>query len=171
LASDPASTIAYLQSQFLTSQQGEPEIEWPEDPMERALLQQKMEFEQQLAPLRQSLAAQEVERTVGALQARYGEDFDPKSVIAEAVRRGYDDPRALESVYKEMAFDRIRATSEAQQMSAAQREEANQQKIASKSQIVSHGGSAVVTPPATPPSFNSLEESFEAALRQHGVKR
>lgn len=168
LQADPQGTIAYLQSQFAQAQ--EPEMEWPEDPLERALLQQRMEFEQQLAPLRQDHAAREVERTVGALQARYGEDFDAKSVIAEAVRRGYDDPRVLESVYKELAFDRLMAAHEAQQTVASQKAADTAQREQAKSQIVSHSGGSQVTPPTTPNHSPTLREAFDMALQQHGQR-
>lgn len=170
LRQNPRETIAYLQSQIEAQGVAAAEVdEWPEDPEERRLAEIEAQVNRRLAPIEAAHAAREVQEHVARLSTRYGDDFVAEDVVNEALRRGHRDHRQLEAVYKEMAFDRYRASELARQDLTAKQAVQTQAKVDAKSQIVSHsGGSSNVTPAPTVTQPTSLREAWNLAAQQLG---
>jgi hypothetical protein len=126
LQNNPQATLSYLQQTYGVAAaaemvagaeaQAEGEGDWTQnDPVAQKLAALDAEFN----GFREYQAEQLLNRTLEGLKARYGDDFDPDSVVKAAVERGIYDTTQLESVYKQMAFDRVFATRQASAEAAA----------------------------------------------------
>lgn len=179
MQADPQATLAFLQNQYGIGQAqvaantaySEPEDDWFTDPSEKRIAQLENQLQNVQQHFEQQQASQLLDRVVGDLQQRYGEDFNPKDVISEAVRRNISDPRALESIYKEMAFDRMMTRNQAEADVRARRasqDQARQAAAQDAASTVSAGSgsrAAVQTPtPATRP--RTIQEAWALAKQQ-----
>lgn len=179
MQADPQATLAFLQNQYGIGQAqvaantsyDSPEDDWFTDPSEQRIAQLERQLNDVQMVFQTQQASQLLDRVVGDLQQRYGEDFNPRDVISEAVRRGVSDPRYLESIYKEMAFDRVMAQNRAQADSKARRaseDQARQAAAQNAASTVSRGsgsGAAVQAPtPATRPK--TIQEAWALAKQQ-----
>lgn len=179
MQADPQATLEFLQNQYGIGQAqvaantaySEPEDDWFTDPSEKRIAQLENQLQNVQQHFEQQQASQLLDRVVGDLQQRYGEDFNPKDVISEAVRRNISDPRALESIYKEMAFDRMMTRNQAEADVRARRasqDQARQTAAQDAASTVSAGSgsrAAVQAPtPATRP--RTIQEAWELAKQQ-----
>lgn len=179
MQADPQATLAFLQNQYGIGQAqvaantaySEPEDDWFTDPSEKRIAQLENQLQNVQQHFEQQQASQLLDRVVGDLQQRYGEDFNPKDVISEAVRRNISDPRALESIYKEIAFDRMMTRNQAEADVRARRtsqDQARQVAAQDAASTVSAGSgsrAAVQTPtPATRP--RTIQEAWALAKQQ-----
>lgn len=160
LDKDPAATLELLTKHYGLDSVQESEDEFL-DPSERQLRQ----LEKRIASFEEQQALQEIERTVGRLQARYGEDFDANEVVARALALGSND---LEAVYKQIAFDRLWENQVNQKNSVAQKE---QQIVEQKRQtgIIAGGASSAASAETGTGQVSSLRDAFAMAKRQLGI--
>lgn len=176
---NPQETMRFLQNQYGIGQAevaantsyDEPEDDWFVDPSEKRIAQLEQQLNGVQTYFQQQQAAQQLEQVVGQLQRKYGENFDAATVIRETLNRGLYDPRYLESVFKEMSFDRLMAQQSAQADQQARRQSQSQQRqraAAEAAATVSRGsgsGGDVVTPtPATRPK--TIQEAWALAKQQ-----
>lgn len=180
MQADPASTLQFLQSQYgisqaqvaaNTSYDEYDSEDWFTDPSEKKIAQLEQQLQQVTSYFEQQQASQLLDQVVGTLQQKYGEDFDPKAVITEAVNRGISDPRLLESVYKEMAFDRLMARQSAEADVRARRdaqEQARRSAAQNAAQTVSRGSgsAAAVQAPAPATRPRTIQEAWALAKQQ-----
>jgi hypothetical protein len=164
LDNDPNATIELLKSHYGLDQQDSFEEDdlWA-DPMEK----QYRQLENRLKSFEEQQAMNELERNIGSLQQKYGEDFDANEVVSLALARGTTD---LESVYKQVAFDRLYSGEQARRQAQAQRAQQEQQIVQAKrsSGIVAGGSSAQGTSVDSQPITN-LRDAFAAAKQQLGI--
>lgn len=160
LDKDPAATLELLTKHYGLDSVQESEDEFL-DPSERQMRQ----LEKRIASFEEQQALQEIERTVGRLQARYGDDFDANEVVAKALAIGSND---LESVYKQIAFDRLWENQMNQKNTVAQKE---QQIVEQKRQtgIVAGGAGGAASADASTAKVASLRDAFDLAKRQLGI--
>lgn len=164
LDNDPQQTIQLLQEHYGLNKQIENEDDYYLDPMEK----QYRQLESRLQSFEQQQALQDLEKNIGFLQTKYGEDFDANEVVAQALARGSND---LEGVYKQVAFDRLHAKSLAQKeydnRKVAQDQSATEAKR-NANIISSNTGSANASADSSPVA--SLRDAFDLAKRQLGIK-
>ena len=164
LQNDPAGTIQLLTEHYgLGQQQASEEDDLYADPSERQLRQ----LESRVRSFEEAQAMQELEKTIGSLQSKYGEDFDANEVIATALATGNDD---LEGIYKQVAFDRLisRQNSNADyvaKQAAAQNAALDAKRAAN---VVASGSSAQGTSVGIG-SISSISDAFAAAKQQLGI--
>ena len=166
LEANPTETLRILQAQYAQEQSEQqpptPPPDWTDDPADKRW----QEYDARLQRFEQQQADNELRVAVGVLQQRYGEDFDPATVVQTAFSQGRMD---LEAVYKEMAFDRYwqgqQAAKQSQVADEAARVDAKSQAANS---VHSGNGSANATAPPDD-SFPTIEEAFAQAKRQHGL--
>ena len=165
LDNDPQATIELLKSHYGLQESVIPEEDDDifVDPMEK----QYRQLENRLRSFEERQAYEELERTINALQTKYGEDFDANEVVSIALAQGRTD---IEAVYKQIAFDRL-----FQQKSATQKVVEEQQRkqgavVSSKRQnaVVSGASPAKSTTPDNGP-ITSLRDAFTAAKSQLGI--
>ena len=178
MQADPASTLQFLQNQYGISQAtvaantsyDDTVDDWFTDPSERRIAELEQRLQGVTSYFEQQQASQLLDQVVGHLQQRYGDDFDPKAVITEAVNRGISDPRLLESVYKEMAFDRLMARQSAnadQQARKAAQDQARKEAAQQAASTVSRGsGSPAVQAPAPATRPRTIQEAWALAKQQ-----
>ena len=186
MQADPQATLTFLQNQYGIGQAqvaantsydsydsySEPESnDWFTDPSEQRIAQLEQQLNGVTSYFQQQQATQVLEQVVGHLQQKYGEDFNPKDVVSEAVRRGVADPRYLESIYKEMAFDRLSTRNQAESDMRARRAADEQSRTTAArdaAATVGRGttsGAQVQTPaPATQP--RTIQEAWALAKQQ-----
>lgn len=135
-------------------------------------------FRQELSPVidfvQQQQAAAYLEQVVQGLTQKYGDDFNPQEVAREAASRGIYDPSMLEAVYRDMAFDRLRAQQAAQAQFSAQQQQASQQRQAaaqSAAKVIGNVPSASSAGVATAPKpvVNSVYDAFLVAKKELGL--
>jgi hypothetical protein len=164
LDNDPNATIELLKSHYGLDQQDSFEEDdlWA-DPMEK----QYRQLENRLKSFEEQQAMNELERNIGSLQQKYGEDFDANEVVSLALARGTTD---LESVYKQVAFDKLYSGEQARRQAQSQRAQQEQQIVQAKrsSGIVAGGSSAQGTSVDSQPITN-LRDAFAAAKQQLGI--
>ncbi len=174
LEADPQLALQILQARY--AQEATPDgalvesgdDDWLQDPVEREL----HELRAQTQRFQEHLDRQHLEATLGQLQAKYGDDFVPHEVVQQAVAWGVRDINQLESVYKQMAFDRILTRSEAEKQAAAQAaaEEAKRQAAAQQAQqLVTAGASGAGATTEAPPVPQTIREAWELSKRQLGL--
>ena len=163
LQNDPQGTLALLSQHYGVEQTPSEEEDLYQDPMEK----QYKSLEKRIQAFEQQKAMDELERTVQKLQNRYGEDFDANEVVSKALAIGSTD---LESVYKQIAFDRVWSESASARKEKSARAEQEQKVIQAKRQagVVSSGSTAKSADVSAKP-ITSLRDAFEAAKRQHSV--
>lgn len=180
MQADPATTLQYLQSHYgigqaevaaNTSYDTTPEDDWFADPAEKRIAQLEQQLQGVTSYFQQQQASQLLNQVVGNLQQKYGEDFNAENVIREAVNRGVSDPRLLEGIYKEMAFDKLLARQAAQAESVSRKaaeDQARRTRAADQAATVQQGSGsngAVQTPtPVTRP--RTIQEAWELAKQQ-----
>ena len=128
---------------------------------------QYRQLESRLQSFEQQQALQDLEKNIGFLQNKYGEDFNANEVVAQALAVGSND---LEGVYKQVAFDRLHAKSLAQREYDNRKVAQEQSAIQGKRNaniISSNSGSANASPDSSPVA--SLRDAFDLAKRQLGI--
>jgi hypothetical protein len=163
LENNPQMTLRILQEQYAQQAEPEPQQEpdWTDDPNQAQL----REISARLERYEAAQAQADLRAAIGVLQERYGEEFNPREVVARASAQGRMD---LEGVYKEMAFERYWAGRQAAQ-EQQQAEEAA--RIASKAEPtgVHSGNGAGNTQSPDAGSFPTIEDAFYSAKRQLGI--
>lgn len=142
--------------------QGDDWLDEQADPRLSALEQRLQQFEM-------SQARTELERTIGTLQQRFGDDFKPNEVVNAAIAAGTTD---LEGVYKQMAFDRLFARSAAEQDSEGARSAAEATAKAAKAAVgeaVQSGGSAAGAGGGAATTPTSIAEAIALAEAETGL--
>lgn len=164
LDNDPSATIELLKNHYGLDQQEvfEEDDIWA-DPMEK----QYKQLERRLASFEEQQAMNELERTIGGLQQKYGDDFDANEVVSVALAQGTTN---LEAVYKQMAFDRLYSREQAQRELQSRKTQQEQKIVQAKrsSGIVAGGSSAQGSSSDTAP-ITSLRDAFSAAKSQLGI--
>ena len=161
LQNNPAETLRILQDRYAAQEQPEEQPDWTDDPVESRL----REYDERLAHWEQQQAAQELRVAVGVLQQRYGDEFNPQEVVAEAARQERID---LEAVYKEMAFDRYWQGQQAARAAMSAEEAARVESKTQASTIHQGNGANNTVASDVTPSFPTIEEAFVAAKQQLG---
>lgn len=164
LDNDPLATIELLKNHYgLDQQESFEEDDIWADPMEK----QYKQLERRLASFEEQQAMNELERTIGGLQQKYGDDFDANEVVSMALAQGTTN---LEAVYKQMAFDRLYSREQAQRELQARKAQQEQKVVQAKrsSGIVAGGSSAQGSSPDSAP-ITSLRDAFAAAKSQLGI--
>jgi predicted metal-dependent hydrolase len=163
LDNDPAATIELLQSHYgVNFNQATEDEDLYVDPVE----QQYRQLESRIRSFEEQQAFLELERTIGNLQQKYGEEFDANEVVATALATGSTD---LESIHKQLAYDKIRQ----QQLVNQKVQQENERKTAQvtqakrESSVIAGGSSAKNTTPDTQP-VTSFRDAFTAAKKQLG---
>lgn len=164
LEANPAETLRILQSQY-EQQQPEPQPTQPQPDWTQAPEAERwQDMEARLQRFEQQQADNELRIAIGVLQQRYGDEFNPNEVVQAAFAQNRMD---LESVYKEMAFDRYwqgqQAARQVQEAEEASRLEAKSQ----TANVHSGNGSANAVEPSSGQPM-SIQEAFAAAKREHG---
>lgn len=164
LDNDPSATIELLKGHYGINDQPEfEEDDFFADPMEK----QYRQLESRIRSFEEQQAMNELERTIGSLQQKYGDDFDANEVVSIALAQGTTN---LEAVYKQMAFDKLYANQQAQRELQARKAQQEQQIVQAKrsSGIVAGGSSAQGSSADTAP-ITSLRDAFAAAKQQLGI--
>jgi hypothetical protein len=163
LQNDPQGTLSLLSQHYGVGQQPSEEEELYMDPVEK----QYRQLEQRIQSFEQQKAMDELEKTVQSLQTRYGSDFDANEVVAKALATGSTD---LESIYKQVAFDRVYEQSRSIRENAAKQNEVKNKVTEAKRQagVVSSGATSKTADVSAKP-ITSLRDAFEAAKRQLNV--
>lgn len=110
-------------------------------------------LEQQIAALQQREAREDLERTLTHLGNLYGDEFDANEVVNRALQIGTSD---IESVFKQMAFDRMFTRTRAEQEVAQRTAAEEAQRTAAKQQLASTVASGQ--------SFNGAGEAGSAPI-------
>lgn len=167
LDNNPMETISLLQQHYGVTAQEDPFAVEEDDLFADPVEQQYKQLDQRIRAFEEQQAMAELERTVQTLQSKYGEDFDANEVVAQALVSGSTD---LEAVYKQIAFDRLHAKTQAQNILSSQQAEQNAKITEAKRQaaIVSGGSSAQGTSTGAAP-ITSLRDAFAAAKQQLGI--
>ena len=163
LQNDPSGTVALLSQHYGVGQTTSEEEDLFMDPVEK----QYRQLEQRIQSFEQQKAMDELEKTVQSLQTRYGSDFDANEVVAKALATGSTD---LESIYKQVAFDRVYEQSRSIRENAAKQNEVKNKVTEAKRQagVVSSGTTSKTADVSAKP-ITSLRDAFEAAKRQLSV--
>lgn len=163
LQNDPSGTLELLSQHYGVQQTPSEEEDLYMDPVEK----QYRQLDQRIQAFEQQKALDQLEKTVESLQKRYGSDFDANEVVSRALAIGSTD---LESVYKQVAFDRVYESSATARQAFAKKNDEKQKATEAKRQaaIVSGGTSSKSADVSAKP-ITSLREAFEAAKRQHSV--
>jgi hypothetical protein len=163
LEANPAETLRILQSQYVEPEPQappQPPPDWQAQPGD----ERWQDVEARLQRFEQQQADNELRVAIGVLQQRYGEEFNPSEVVQAAFAQSRMD---LESVYKEMAFDRYWQGQQAARKSQEAEEAA---RLAAKSQTANvhsgNGSANAVEPSSGQPQ--SIEEAFAEAKRELG---
>ena len=158
LKQDPEGTLAVLQQRLAQPEQV------ADDPYEGD------PYAREMAEMRSALDEIKIERTLGRLQAKYGE-FDPRAVVATAMELRTDN---LEYAYKVYDWERQQMTqaarTEAEQEAArvaAERDAAINAAKAQVGQAVSGGSSTLGGGAPVPTEGLTLREQIAAAVRLH----
>ena len=179
LENNPRETLAFLQKQFgvdaaqgmvdaAEAQQGQ-DNGAVDDPVQRRL----DEFEPRLQEFERFQAQQKLDATLSGLQAKYGDEFNAEEVLTRAVEQGVRRAEDLESVYKQVAFDRLFATHQAQSEVAAKAATEKAEREAAKGELnntVETGPSASGSGTAPPPTrYSTVADAWEAAKAELGL--
>jgi len=163
LENDPNGTIALLTDHYGLAQQATSEEEdLYADPVEKQFRQ----LEKRIQAFEQQKAMDELERKLESLQNRYGDDFDANEVVSKALAIGSTD---LESVYKQIAFDKIYDESSALRKASAEKNKEKEIVTRAKREAaVVSGASSAKTADVSAKPITSLRDAYEAAKRQVG---
>jgi hypothetical protein len=164
LDNDPAATIELLQSHYgVNFNQPQEDEDVYIDPVE----QQYRQLDQRIRSFEEQQAYLELERTIGSLQQKYGEEFDANEVVATALATGSTD---LEAIHKQLAYDRLRQQQLVNQKFQQEQQQKQSQVTQAKREasVVTGGSSAKNTTPDSQP-INSFRDAFDAAKKQLGI--
>lgn len=163
LDKNPAETLAMLQQHYgLVGEQEAVEDEYL-DPWEK----EYRTLDSRIRAFEEQQAMQQLENTVQSLQQRYGSEFDADEVIAHALATGSTD---LESVYKQIAFDRlyqsVRSTN-----NVAKQQQLDEEKIveAKRQAAVVSGGASAASASHDNAAITSLRDAYAVAKQQLGI--
>ena len=161
LQNDPKGTLELLKQHYgLDETPLTPEEEELQDPVEK----QYRQLEQRVQAFEHQKAADELERTVASLQAKY-EDFDANEVVSRALALGSTN---LEAVYKQISFDNVYEDAKAIREIRSKAASDEQVRTSAKRQAgVVSGGTTSSSADVSAKPITSLREAFEAAKRQH----
>lgn len=168
LENDPQGTIELLASNFgvrlpaaaQKEQQADPfDSLWDDEPVADPKLAQ---IEARLRAFEEAQAQQRLEQTIAQLSNKYGEDFDPKEVVAAALATGSTD---LEATFKQITFDKVMAEAKA---AKAKAEKITQQREAKRSAGVVSGGSAAGGAGGDVGTVTSIADAWREAKRSLG---
>lgn len=170
LDSNPAQTIDLLSQHYGISKQEAQtmadEFDWGsgnEDPVDSKM----SDIDKRLRAFEEHQAYEQLERTVQSLQTKYGEDFDANEVISAAIAQGSND---LESVYKQVAFDRLSAKVEATKKVASKKAADEQAIVESKRTAPAvAGGSSAKGGGDEVGAIRSISDAWAAAKRQYNI--
>jgi len=163
LQNDPQGTLNLLSQHYGVQQAPSEDEDLFLDPVEK----QYRELEQRVQAFEHQKAMDELERTVQSLQSKYGSDFDANEVISKALALGSSD---LESVYKQLAFDKVYEDAKAvRALREKKAQEAQQVTQAKRQAAVVSGGASSVSADVSAKPITSLRDAFEAAKRQHSI--
>jgi hypothetical protein len=169
LESDPAKTIDMLSSHYGISRKAAAEMVQEAEPEYLDPTEQKYrELDRRIAQFEESQNQQLIEREIQGLQSKYG-DFDVKEVVTLAIQRGTTD---LEGTYKQLAFDKMVAQKELEELGQQRRSEIEKSVMQSKriASVVNGGSSATAsTTSETLTPISSVAEAWAAAKRQMGA--
>ena len=163
LDNDPAGTLKLLSAHYGVDavpavSVAAPEDSWAEDPDPRYA-----SLEQRLAVFEEAQATANLHADLNRLQTKYGEDFDPKEVVAAALQLGSQD---LEATFKQIAFDRILAKGTASKAATATQVAAAEAKRVGG---LAAGGSVPRPSTEVVGAITSIDDAWAAAKRQHGI--
>jgi hypothetical protein len=165
LEKDPAHTLQLLSEAYgVNTAVSSNDDDWDTDEWDDPASKQLKSLEQRIAAFEQEKAAQELERTIESLQAKYGEAFDPDKVVAKALATGTTD---LEAVFKQIAFDDFFA--KAQDASKVKTEEQARVDAKRQAAIVSGATSSKSTTPPVTAAPKTVFEAFEQAKKAHNL--
>ena len=163
LQNDPQGTLNLLSQHYGVQQAPSEDEDLFMDPVEK----QFRELEQRVQAFEHQKAIDELERTVQSLQSKYGNDFDANEVVSKALALGSSD---LESVYKQIAFDKVYEDAKAvRALREKKAQEAHQVTQAKRQAAVVSGGASSVSADVSAKPITSLRDAFEAAKRQHSI--
>jgi hypothetical protein len=164
LDNDPSATIELLKSHYgLEQTESYDDDDLFADPMEK----QYRQLESRLRSFEEQQALNELERTLGSLQQKYGEDFDANEVVSQALALGTSD---IESVYKQIAFDRLYSKEQAQRELQSRKAQQEQKVVqAKRSSGIVAGGSSSQSSSADTAPITSLRDAFSVAKSQLGI--
>ena len=142
------------------------------DPMEKRLNQQQRMLEQLTQAEQQRDANVRLSSAIGGLQRKYQADESTvREVVGTALQAGMG-PESFEMIYKNIAYDREQ---QARQAAMANRQTQEAQREAAKTrngQLIGNGPSAASAGGSQPGVSDgpvSIQDAYEAALREHGV--
>lgn len=166
LENDPSGTIDLLANHYGVSKK-EAQRMVDEDPFfsddfrmdDDPVAKRLQEIDQRVSAFEKAQAQAQLQADIQRLQSLYGEDFDAREVVAAALAQGNPD---LESVFKQIAFDRIKAK---QTVAAKQTTKVADKKAAA---VVS-GASSARTSKVDVGTIRSISDAWAAAKRQHNV--
>jgi hypothetical protein len=128
----------------------------PTDPRYEQLNQRLAAFEAQEADRR-------LQADISRLQQKYGDEFNPTEIVGQALQRQTTD---LESVFRQLAFERIWSERQSVQQTEAERQRLDEAKTAAS--IVS-GGSSARDIGSNDGPVESIRDAWAAAKRELGV--
>lgn len=162
LQNDPKGTLELLKQHYgLDETPLTKEEEELQDPVEK----QYRQLEQRVQAFEHQKAADELERTVASLQAKY-EDFDANEVVSKALALGSTN---LEAVYKQISFDKVYEDAQAIRQIRSKAASDEQTRTSAKRQAgVVSGGTTSSSADVSAKPITSLRDAFEAAKRQIG---
>lgn len=121
------------------------------DPMQTELQQLRAQVAPAVQYMQDQQAQQQLDGVTRGLSQKYGDDFNATDVLTEAVNRGVYDPRQLETVYQTMAFERMRAKTDATSQAAATQQQATTQRKAAGAQAQAVAGAGRSAAGSNPP--------------------
>jgi hypothetical protein len=167
LENDPRGTIELLASNFgvqlnapQQAQQDDPFASmWDDEPVADP---KYAEIESRLRAFEEQQAQQRLEQTISLLSQKYGEDFDPREVVAAALASGSTD---LEATFKQIKFDKVMEEAKAAKAKVAK---VAQQREAKRNAAVVSGGSASGSSGGEVGSVTSIADAWREAKRALG---
>jgi hypothetical protein len=179
LQNNPAATLKLLAETYgvdFAQQVADTQVPTPDEPdwtENDPALQRLAQFESRFAEFERYQQEQVLDRTLAGLQEKYGDDFDANEVIAAAVERQISGPHELESVYRDLMFDKFYAQAKARDDFSAQRSAEDAQREAAKAGLAKQveQGSSVPngSVSSTPASFDSIFDAWNAAKAELGI--
>lgn len=180
LRRNPQAALEYLNKEF-GGQQAPAATEADDDDWgsyDDPAAKQLQAFQQQVAPVMEYVQRQQateyLNHVIDGLSAKYGDAFDANEVVTEALNRGIADPSMLEAVFRDMDYERMRATASAQQHVAADKQATDAQRKAAAQRAASavgNGSSAprgrqAAQPQAAP---KTIQEAWALAKAEMGL--
>ena len=180
LEKNPEATLQLLQQTYgkqIGSQMAQaasasdPSDDWDADD---PVAQEVRNLRAQVEELRGYETNRTLDSTLSGLKAKYGEHFNEQELIQAAAQRQIRTPGELESVFRDITFDKFFAVSQAtEQHKVAQAAEAAARVAAKEgvSQVVSSGnGVAQTSTGVAAVKYSSFEDAFDAAVISSGYQ-